>query len=122
VRILLVDDEEELISTLAERLAMRGIEADCVFSGDEAMGRAREKDYDVIVLDMKMAGLDGVATMGEIRKFRPAARFIVITGHGDEEDYLKGKEAGALFYLMKPIDIEDLIANIRLAVQGKAGS
>jgi DNA-binding response OmpR family regulator len=117
MRILLVDDEIELITTLADRLHLRGIEADYAVSGKDALKLAAEKTYDLAVLDMKMAGMSGLETMKQIQRLQPAMKFIILTGHGDEEAYYQGKEAGAAFYLIKPLEIEILIAKINEAVQ-----
>jgi DNA-binding response OmpR family regulator len=121
MRILLVDDEVEFISTLADRLELRGINADYVTSGNKALEAVKRKKYDLAVLDMKMAGLGGLETLEKIRADFPEMKFIILTGHGDEEAFYKGKEAGAAFYLMKPLDIEMLIEKINQALEHKAG-
>lgn len=117
MRILLVDDEIEFVSTLADRLAMRGIPADYVTSGAEALAALAAQDYDLAVIDMKMAGMSGLETMKRLRERKPDIRCILLTGHGDEEDYYKGQEAGCSFYLMKPLDIEVLMEKIREAMK-----
>ena len=117
MRILLVDDEIEFISTLADRLAMRGISADYATSGRQALEKVHQTHYDLALLDMKMAGLGGFETMDQIRKDCPTMKFIILTGHGDEEAYLKSKEIGVAFYLMKPLDIELLIEKINEALK-----
>lgn len=110
MKVLLVDDEEELVSTLAERLDMRGIESDWVVTGEEGLRLALERDYDWVVLDMKMPGLGGLETMQAIRRRRPETKIIVITGHSSERDRQAGLSAGASHYLLKPVDVEDLVA------------
>src|SRR3972149_9958280 len=109
MKILLVDDEIEFISTLADRRALRGISADYVTPGQKAVEAVAGQHYELVLLDMKMAGLGGLETLEKIRAVFPAMKFIILTGHGDEESYYKGKEAGAAFYLIKPLDIEMLI-------------
>ncbi len=121
MRILLVDDEIEFISTLTERLNLRRIDADYVTSGNRAVVAVKQKRYDLVVLDMKMAGLGGLETLEKIRSDFPGMKFIILTGHGDEGDYYRGKEAGAEFYLIKPLDIEELIEKINQALGGEAG-
>jgi DNA-binding response OmpR family regulator len=120
VRILLVDDELELISTLAERLSLRGITADYVTSGRQALQAAQKQHYDLAVLDQKMPGLSGIETMERLRAKFPSMKFIILTGHGDEDDFLKGQEAGCAFYLMKPLDIDVLIEKIKQALAAEA--
>jgi DNA-binding response OmpR family regulator len=120
MRILLVDDEVEFVSTLSVRLSFRGIEADYVTSGKQAVAAVSEKEYDLVVLDMKMAGLDGLETMETIRKSRPNMKFIILTGHGDEDAYHRGKAAGCAFYLVKPLDIDVFIQKINQAVGNEA--
>jgi len=116
VKVLLVDDEEELVSALAERLDLRGIEADWALCGEDAVQRVREKSYDVVVLDVKMPGMGGLMTMEKIQDIQPKAKILFLTGHGSHEDREAGKNAGACFYLMKPIDIDVLIRSMKEAL------
>jgi DNA-binding response OmpR family regulator len=118
LRVLIVDDEEELVSTLTERLALRDIEADGVITGADALKRIQEKEYDVVVLDVKMPGLDGLEVMKKIGTIRPKVQVILLTGRGSEKESRIGIEEGAFDYLVKPIDIEDLIKKMREAVNG----
>ena len=117
MRILLVDDEIEFISTLADRLALRGIAADYATSGRQALEKVHQANYQLALLDMKMAGLDGFETMAQIRRDFPEMKFIILTGHGDEEAYLKSQKIGVAFYLMKPLDIDVLIEKIKQALE-----
>ena len=107
-----MDDEEEMVKTLAERLSFRGIGADWVTSGFEALTCVGKKDYDIVVLDVKMPGMSGLETLDEILRINPEMKVIFVTGHGSVSDCEAGREAGACFYLMKPIDIEVLIEKI----------
>ena len=119
MRILLVDDEEELVSTLAERLTLRGIEAEWVTSGETALKRARENAYDLAVLDIKIPRISGINLKKELQKIDPRMKFIFMTGHGSEDDYLAGsKEAGMEYYLVKPVNIQTLIEKINSALDG----
>jgi len=115
MKVLLVDDEEELVSTLAERLEMRGIASDWATNGEDGLRLALERDYDWVILDMKMPGLGGLETMKAIRRRRPETNIIVITGHSSEKDRQAGMQAGASHYLLKPVDVDDLVA----CLQGK---
>lgn len=113
MKVLLVDDEVEFVSTLAERLSIRGIKADDVTSGQDAINKIRsEEAYNVIVLDLKMGGLDGFETMKQIQKIKPETAFIILSGHCSDEEYEKMLSAGASDYLIKPIDIESLVEKI----------
>lgn len=122
MKVLLVDDEVEFVSTLAERLHLRGIEAEDVNSGQEAIKKVREGQYDVVVLDLRMVGLDGLETMEKIREIKPRTSVIILTGHCDEEQLDKGKESGAKYCLVKPINIDKLIEKIREVCEGSEDS
>jgi len=113
MRVLLVDDEEELVSTLSERLDLRGIESDWVTNGQDGLRLALAHDYDWIVLDMKMPGVGGLETLQAIKRRRPATKIIVMTGHSSQQDREAGLQAGATDYLLKPVDVEDLVARMQ---------
>ena len=117
MKVLLVDDEVEMVTTLAERLSFRGIEADWVLSGYEAVKHVRKSKYDLVVLDVKMPGMSGLETMEEVRKIQPESKILFLTGHGSQSDCEAGKKGGACFYLMKPIDIEVLIKRMKEALR-----
>jgi len=113
MRILLVDDEAELVSTLAERLSFRGIEADWVTTGEEALKQVEEQRYAVGVLDVKIPRISGLALKKRLEEKCPEMKFIFLTGHGSEEDFLIGSaEAGADYYLIKPVDLNLLIEKL----------
>jgi len=116
MRVLLVDDEEELVTALAERLSYRGIDADWSTSGSEALDLARAHTYDVAVLDVKMPNISGIELKKMLEKTRPEMKYIFLTGHGSEEDFRAGS-AEASQYLVKPLDIEVLIETMRQVVQ-----
>lgn len=110
MKVLLVDDEHELVSTLAERLSLRGIEADWAISGEEAIRLAEKKSYDVAVLDVKIPGISGLELKRKLHSKRPDLKFIFMTGHGSEEDFRTcSAETADGCYLVKPANIEDLI-------------
>ena len=87
MKVLLVDDEHELVSTLAERLSLRGIEADWAVSGEEALGLAEKNSYDVAVLDVKIPRISGLELKRRLNVTRPDMKFIFMTGHGSEDDF-----------------------------------
>ena len=116
MKVLLVDDEEELVTALAERLSFRGIDADWSTSGSHALELAQAHAYDVAVLDVKMPNMNGIELKKRLEKTRPGMRYIFLTGHGSEEDFWAGS-AEASQYLVKPLDIETLIETMRQVVQ-----
>ncbi len=114
MRVLLVDDEEELVSALAERLFLRGIEADWVTSGDKALKVIETKTYDLAVLDVKMPEIGGLDLKKVMEKRCPDMKFIFLTGHGSEDDFNLGLlHTGADYYLVKPVKIEVLINKMK---------
>ena len=122
MRILLIDDEKELVSTLAERLSLRGIEADWVCSGKDALKKIEEQAYDIAVVDIKMPHIGGIQLKRMIADRYPDMKFIFMTGHGSEEDFLAGtEEAGEEYYLVKPVAIEELIQKMQRALEESKG-
>lgn len=117
LRVLLVDDEEELVETLAERLEIRGIDAEAVTCGEDALRLLLDYTFDVVLLDVKMPGLSGLEVLKLIRRQRPSTQVILITGHGSAEDGESGMHDGAFDYVVKPIDIDTLIAKMREAAK-----
>ena len=113
MKILLVDDEVEFVSALAERLHLRGIDADWVSRPEDVLGRVTLHHYDLAVLDVKMPRLSGINLKVMLQKRCPDMKFIFLTGHGSRESYTAGAaEAGAEYYLMKPLKLETLILKI----------
>jgi len=116
-RVLLVDDETEFISTLAERLSLRGVEADWVSSANAALEKIESTHYDLAVLDVKMPHISGIELKRMLHERHPAMQFIFMTGHGSEQDFHVGtSEAGAAFYLVKPVNIEELMRKMKEAL------
>lgn len=115
LRLMFVDDEEELVSALVERLELRGIDAMGVTSGDEALQHLREEHFDVVVIDVKMPGIGGLEVLRTISRRHPDVKVILMTGHGSAEDSEIGHRLGAVAYLQKPVELEDLLATIEQA-------
>lgn len=118
IRVLLIDDEEELVSTLVERLAIRDIEADYVMSGPGAIKLLAEKEFDAVVLDYKLPGMSGLEVMKKIGERFPHVKVLLITGAGSvegEEEQIPAEKAADV--LLKPIDIEKLIQKLKAALQ-----
>jgi two-component system OmpR family response regulator len=115
LRVLFVDDEEELVGTVVERLGYRGIAAVGALSGAEALQLVRTQAFDVMVLDVKMPGLSGFEVLRTVQAERPGLPVVFLTGHGAAEDAEEGLRMGAFDYLMKPIKIDALVAILRKA-------
>ncbi len=122
MRVLLVDDESDLASALAERLDMRGIEADWVDSGQEALERAATVHYDLAVLDLKMPKIGGLELKARMQARYPHMKFIFLTGYGSEKDFeTVANDSGEQCYLVKPVEIEDLIRLMNILTQDAGG-
>jgi DNA-binding response OmpR family regulator len=118
MKVLLVDDERELVSTLAERLNLRGLEAQWATSAEEAMLWLQTESFDIAVLDVKMPKVDGLLLKKQMQAKCPAMKFIFVTGHGSSQDFEAGAlEVGSDYYLVKPLKIDDLVAKIKEALQ-----
>lgn len=108
MRVLLVDDEHELVCALAERLGFRGVEADYAVCAEQALELARARAYDIAVLDVKMPGMGGLELHQRLRAMQPDLRAVFLTGHGSELDFAAGAARGEA-YLVKPVGIETLM-------------
>lgn len=116
IRILLVDDEEQFVTNLARILEVRGFDVTGVYSGYDAVDTVKYGGgFDVVVLDVKMPGMDGLATLGEIKKWAPDTEVIMLTGHATLPSGSEAIRKGAYDYLMKPCDVEDLMEKIKEA-------
>jgi DNA-binding NtrC family response regulator len=120
VRALVVDDEQDFLETLVNRLQRRNIDATGARSGEEAIERMKEKAFDIVILDVKMpGGMDGIETLREMKKMQPLAEVLLLTGHAAVETSVEGMKLGAFDYLLKPIKIEDLMTKMALAFEKK---
>jgi len=116
--ILVVDDEIDFLETIVNRLRKRGMTAEGVSSGREAIRRIAETPFDVVLLDIKMpGGMDGIDVLREIKKQRPEAAVILLTGHASVETSMEGMELGAFDYLLKPMRFEELLKKIAAALE-----
>jgi len=114
-RVLLVDDEEEFVSALSERLMLRGIEVDSALNGEEALARLVEKEFEVVILDVMMPGLSGLEVLRQIKSTHPNTQVILLTGHGSTREGIEGMRLGAFDYLIKPVDIEEMLEKMKEA-------
>lgn len=121
LRVLIVDDEEDLVSTMAERLELRGFEVETATSGTDALTHVGKSDFSVLLVDVKMPGVGGLELMAEIKRDHPDLPVILFTGHTSVADAERGIQEGAFGYLMKPIDIDRLIEKIRNAAGTRKG-
>jgi len=114
-KVLLVDDEKDFVTTLSERLEMRDIEPAVVYSGEEALNLMKEEVPDVMVLDLRMPGIDGIEVLKKVKAEHPGVAVIILTGHGSDKDRTLCMDLGAFAYLEKPVDIEELSTQMKLA-------
>jgi len=114
-KILLVDDEREFVQTLSERLLMRDLGSAVAYDGESALEVVREDEPDVMILDLKMPGIDGIEVLRRVKESQPEIEVIILTGHGSEADRDTCMGLGAFAYLQKPVDVEELSATIRRA-------
>ena len=117
--VLLVDDEVEFLDVLVKRLKKRKLRLLAANNGEEALRLVRENPVDVAVLDVKMPGMDGITVLREIKKTHPSIEVIMLTGHANVEVAIEGMELGAFDYLMKPIDIDELMYKLQDAYKKK---
>lgn len=119
IRVLLADDEEELVVTLAERLEIRGFIAEWVTTVEAACAILRDNAYDVAVLDVKLPGMSGLDLKRRMARIAPDLKFIFMTGHGSADSFKEcAAEAGESYFLMKPINIDVLVQKIRQVTGG----
>ena len=119
MKVLLVDDEQKFVEALSERLQMRDLENETAYDGEEAMSFVNDKEPDVMVLDLKMPGIDGMEVLRRVKKKFPAIRVIILTGHGTDRDEEESRRIGIFDYLNKPVDIELLVSRIKAAHRDK---
>ena len=118
-RVLLVDDEEDFVEMLSLRLQEAGEKVSAAYSGEEGLDALAKTHIDVVVLDIKMPGMDGMETLVEIKKRFPLVEVIMLTGHGSAETAVEGMKLGAFDYLMKPAEFEELTSKLQRARERK---
>jgi DNA-binding response OmpR family regulator len=118
-KVLMVDDEEDFVTTLAERMKMRDLDSDVALDGEQALQIFEDQVPDVMVLDLKMPGIDGMEVLRRVRKAYPQVQVVILTGHGSEKDEAEAKRLGAFAYLQKPVDLEKLVQTLRNAYKRK---
>ncbi len=118
-KVLIVDDELDFLETMVKRIRARNIEVSGVESGYLALEALDRNPPDVIILDVRMPGLDGIETLREIKKKKPLTEVIMLTGHASVESGIQGMQLGAFDYLMKPVALDELLDKVRQAYERK---
>ena len=119
IKLLLVDDEKPFVEVLRKRLIKRNIDVITAFSGIEGIQAVRKVDIDIAVLDLKMGDMDGLEVLKTFKRMYASMDVIILTGHGTEETVQEGMKLGAVAYLSKPCDFEELIATIKTTISNK---
>jgi DNA-binding response OmpR family regulator len=117
IKIMLVDDEEDFVRTLSERLQMRDLKKNTAFDGEQALKIVSDKEPDIMILDLKMPGIDGMEVLRRVRNAYPNIQVIIQTGHGNDLDEAEARQLGVFDYLKKPVDIELLVERIKAAAR-----
>ena len=118
-KVMIVDDEEDFLETIVKRLKARGIEVTGAESGYKALELVDDGNFDVVILDVKMPGLDGIETLREMKKKKPLVEVIMLTGHASVESGIQGMQLGAFDYVMKPVALDELLEKMRQAYERK---
>ena len=120
--VMVVDDEIPFVETMTKRLGKRGVKVISAYGGQEALETLdTNRNVDVVILDVKMPGMDGIETLQEIKQQHPLAEVIMLTGHATIETAIMGMRLGAFDYLMKPCEMEQLLAKVQEATMKKRG-
>jgi CheY-like chemotaxis protein len=114
-KVLLVDDEREFVQTLSERLLMRDMGSAVTYDGESALNMVNEDEPEVMILDLKMPGIDGIEVLRRVKRDHPAVEVIILTGHGTDDEKAEAERLGAFAYLRKPVDIDVLAETMRQA-------
>jgi DNA-binding response OmpR family regulator len=119
IRVLIVDDEEDLAKTIAERLEIRGIRTQTAVDSDQALNLIKTNPPDVVVLDLMMPGIGGLGILKQIKSMESNIPVILLTGYGSKERSIEGMNLGAFDYVLKPCNLDDLIGKIQEAAEIK---
>jgi DNA-binding NtrC family response regulator len=111
-KVLLVDDEEDFLETLSSRLEIRGLKVSAVTSGEQAVAEAKQQDYDAIIVDLSMPGIDGLETLKRIKEDNPDAEIIMLTGQASVQSGVEAMKLGAGDFLQKPVELSELMSKI----------
>jgi DNA-binding response OmpR family regulator len=117
IKVLLVDDEEDFVKALAERIKMRDLDGEIALNGEQALQIVDNQIPDVMVLDLRMPGIDGMEVLRRVKKQHPQVQVIILTGHGSEKDESIARDLGAYEYHQKPVDIDVLVKTLKGAYE-----
>jgi DNA-binding NtrC family response regulator len=117
--VLLVDDEERFLQVFSKRLETRGMKVDTAATGEDAIQRARNRDFDAIVLDLSMPGMSGLEALKKMKAQNPDLQIIILTGHGTLQAGVEAMKSGALDFMEKPVDLNKLLEKIEEAQERK---
>jgi len=120
IRVLLVDDEEEFVETLAQRLEVREFDVITALNGAEALEQLEREDADLVILDLQMPGEDGISVLRKIKELKPLVEVIMLSGHATVETAIEGMKLGAFDFLIKPTETEELVEKINRAFGRKS--
>lgn len=118
-KVMVVDDELDFLETIIKRLKARKIEVTGAESGQKALELLGSQEIDVMILDVKMPGMDGIETLREVKKRKPLTEVIMLTGHASVESGIQGMQLGAFDYVMKPVALDELLEKMRQAYERK---
>jgi DNA-binding NtrC family response regulator len=117
--VLVVDDEQDFREVIVKKLEKRDLHCDSAPDGSTALSMIKTKNFDVVLLDVKMPGMDGIETLREIKKIAPMVEVVMLTGHASVESGINGIKYGAFDYLMKPMDMDPLMDKLDAAYERK---
>ena len=112
LKVLLVDDEKEFVESLSERLELRNLSAEVAYNGEQALETLKKGPPDVMVLDLRMPGIDGIEVLRKVKKKHPDVAVVILSGHGTDKDKKEAMRLGASAYLKKPIDVDQLVGTV----------
>jgi DNA-binding NtrC family response regulator len=118
-KVLLVDDEEDFVTSLSERIEARDLSPDVALDGEEALAKIRQEAPDVVVLDLKMPGMHGLEVLEKVKQSFPELQVVILTGHGSKKDEEEARRLGAFAYLKKPVGLEKLMEIVTAAYRRK---
>jgi DNA-binding NtrC family response regulator len=118
-KVLLVDDEEDFVTSLSERIEARDLEPDVALDGEQALEKIRREAPDVMVLDLKMPGMHGLEVLEKVKQSFPHLQVVILTGHGSKKDEEEARRLGAFAYLKKPVGLEKLMEIVTAAYRRK---
>jgi two-component system response regulator (stage 0 sporulation protein F) len=117
VKVLIVDDEEEFLQSLSERMELRDLKPELAKTGEQALERVQADEPTVMILDLRMPGMDGLEVLRRVKKAYPKVQVVILTGHGTDKDRKQAEKLGAFAYLQKPVDLDTLLETVSKAHQ-----